>query len=186
MDLRRIDRIRPHTFLLSGAMMLLCGCGASNNQGNLPTNNSDPLPPRNVNLIFVVSPDLQYQASGDLDPKTANLTAQGLQRTLLLAPYLQQKVLGGDIVTAIYALEPMTHPQTTSNYPDMAALETVQQFAMIDQFSMSSPIANVTPTVGNNFPINVSYAPGAVPNGVVTPSPLVSLPGLSGTGLQRY
>jgi hypothetical protein len=49
-----------------------------------------PLAAGNINLIFVVSDDLEYQADGDVDPVTANLTAQGLQRTLLLAPYLQQ------------------------------------------------------------------------------------------------
>ena len=117
MNLVHIDRIRFHAFLLSGAMMLLCGCSASNNQGNLPASNPPPLSAANVNLIFVVSADLQYQASGDVNADTANLTAQGLQRTLLLAPYLQHAVLGNQNVTAIYALEPMTHLQTTSNIP---------------------------------------------------------------------
>ncbi len=151
--------------------MLLWGCGGSSNPVTPAVTNPAPLTAANVNLIFVVSPDLKYQASGDVDPQTANLTAQGLQRTLLLAPYLQQKVLGGDLVTAIYALEPMTHLQTSNGYPDMASLETVQQFAMINQFSMSNPTPNVDPTIGNNFPINVSYASGPVPAGVATPAP---------------
>ena len=166
--------------LMSFALAMLVGCGGRSTPITPSQSNPAPLSAADVNPIFVVSPDLQYQARGDLDPKTANLTAQGLQRTLLLAPYLQREVLGGDIVTAIYALEPMTHLQTASHYPDMAALETVQQFAMINQFSMLSPIANVTPTVGNNFPINVSYAPGALPIGVATPSSLYPCPACQG------
>ncbi len=46
-----------------------------------------------------------------------------------MGSYLQKKVLGNQNVTGIYALEPMTHLQTANNYPDMVALETVQQFA---------------------------------------------------------
>ncbi len=126
----------------------------------------------NINLIFVVSDDLEYQAEGDVDPITANLTAQGLQRTLLMAPFLQQNVLGNNNVTSIYALEPMTHLQTTSGYPDMAALEMVQQFALINQFTMVDANKTIAPTVGNSFPINVSYALGSVPSGVDMPSPL--------------
>jgi hypothetical protein len=173
MNLYRFDRDRLPALLLAIPLSLLCGCGASSNPIAPVAANPAPLAGANINLIFVVSPDLKYQASGDVDPKTANLTAQGLQRTLLLAPFLQQKVLGGDLVTAIYALEPMTHLQTASNYPDIAALETVQQFSMINQFSMlNSSLQNpeLDPTVGNNFPINVSYGPASVPNGVVTPS----------------
>ena len=123
----------PALFLVV-PLALISGCGGSSNPVTPVTpvvTNPAPLSAANVNLIFVVSPDLKYQASGDVDPRTANLTAQGLQRTLLLAPYLQRKVLGGDLVTAIYALEPMTHLQTANSYPDMAPLETVQQFSMI-------------------------------------------------------
>ena len=143
MKLIHIDRIRFHAFLLSGAMMLLCGCGASNHQGNLPASNPAPLSAANVDLIFVVSDDLLYQGIGNVNADTANLTAQGLQRTLLLAPYLQQTILGNQNVTGIYALEPMTHLQTASDYPDMAALEAVQQFALMNQFTMMSPYSDM-------------------------------------------
>ena len=36
-----------------------------------------PLNAANINLIFVVSGDLAYQAAGDVSPQTANLTNQG-------------------------------------------------------------------------------------------------------------
>ncbi len=104
-----------------------------------------------------------------MDPKTANLTAQGLQRTLLLAPYLQQKVLGGDFVTAIYALEPMTHLQTTSNYPDMAALETVQQFALLNVVTLEGSSGGPALYAANSFPLNVGYAQGQVVQEVAPP-----------------
>ncbi len=142
------------------AIVLLAGCGSSSSTVTPGQATPAPLSAANVNLIFVVSPDLQYQASGDVDPKTANLTAQGLQRTLLLAPYLQQKVLGGDFVTAIYALEPMTHLQTTSNYPDMAALETVQQFALLNVATLDESPGGPALVAANSFPINVGYAQG--------------------------
>jgi hypothetical protein len=76
---------------------------------------SGALSAANINLIFVVSSDLAYEAAGDVSPQTASLTGQGLNRSLLMAPYLQQSVLGADNVTAIYALEPMTHLQTASD-----------------------------------------------------------------------
>ncbi|MGA7110103.1 MAG: hypothetical protein WBV28_20475 [Terracidiphilus sp.] len=180
MNLVHIDRIRFHAFLLSGAMMLLCGCGASNHQGNLPASNPAPLSTTNINLIFVVSADLQYQASGDVNADTANLTAQGLQRTLLMAPYLQHAVLGNQNVSAIYALEPMTHLQTSSGYPDMTALETVQQFALMNQFTMMSPYPEMESTTGNSFPINSSYVPGSEPDGVIAPSPSYPCPACQG------
>ena len=151
-------------------MMLLCGCGGSNHQGNLPASNPR-LSAANVNLIFVVSDDLLYQGVGDVNADTANLTAQGLQRTLLLAPYLQQTILGNQNVTGIYALEPMTHLQTASDYPDMAALEAVQQFALMNQFTMMSPYSDIGSATGNSFPINTSYVPGSEPAGVIAPSP---------------
>src|ERR1035438_8865008 len=115
------------------ALTLLAGCGSSGQ----PT--PAPLSAGNLNLIFVVSEDLAYHASGDVNPKTANLTNQGLQRSLLMATFLQQHVLGTKNVTGIYALEPMTHLQTASNYPDMAAPETIQQFALLNQITLSAP-----------------------------------------------
>jgi hypothetical protein len=129
------------------------------------TVNAAPLSADNINLIFVVSQDLAFQdqASGDVNPSTANLTNKGLQRSLLMAPFLQQAVLGMNNVTSIYALEPMTHLQTTGNYPDMVALETIQQFAMLNQFSLSDVTAN-------SYPIFASYSPQSVPAEVAPPA----------------
>ena len=100
--------------------------------------NPAPLSAGNLNLIFVVSEDLAYQAPGDINPGTANLTNQGLQRSLRMATFLRQHVLGRKNVTGIYALEPMTHLQTASNYPDMVAPGTIQQFALLNQITLSS------------------------------------------------
>jgi len=144
------------------------------------TVNVPPLSADNINLIFVVSEDLAYQASGDVNPITANLTNQGLQRSLLMAPFLQQIVLGGQNVTGIYALEPMTHPQTTSNYPDMVALETIQQFAMLNQIALPNATDGLTQTTASSFPLNVSYAITFVPTSEIA-APLLfcyACPGL--------
>jgi hypothetical protein len=119
-----------------------------------------PLGADNVNLIFVVSEDLAYNSDGDVDPATANLTNQALQRSLLMAPFLQERVLGNKNATGIYALEPMTHLQTANNYPDMAGLESIQQFAMLNQITVPlDPVGNATYTA-NSFAINTSYEPG--------------------------
>src|ERR1017187_2369320 len=145
------------------ALTLLAGCSSS----GPPT--PAPLSAGNLNLIFVVSEDLAYHASGDVNPKTANLTNQGLQRSLLMATFLQQNVLGALNVTGIYALEPMTHLQTAGNYPDMIGLETIQQFAMLNQITLSSDHYGGTPLAGQSYPINDSYAEVPLPVGVVPP-----------------
>ena len=150
------------------ALSLLAGCGGSSS-ANAPVSNPAPLSAANLNLIFVVSPDVAYQTSGDVNPSTANLTNQGLQRSLLMATFLQQQVLGTKNVTAVYALAPMTHLQTAANYPDMAALETIQQFALLNQITLSSDLVGGNPYSGQNYPINASYASGAVPSGVAVP-----------------
>ncbi len=72
-------------------------------------------------------------------------------------------------MTGIYALEPMTHLQTTNNYPDMVALESIQQFAMLNQITLSSDQEGGTPYTGQSFPINASYASGPLPIGVAPP-----------------
>ena len=163
---------------------------ASNSTGSTTaaltiTVNPVPLSADNINLIFVVSEDLAYQdqASGDVNPSTANLTNKGLQRSLLMAPFLQQAVLGMNNVTSIYALEPMTHLQTTTTgyYPDMVALETVQQFALLNQITMYSDAQGDNQNTGYSYPLNISYAPGSVPSGVAIPTPLY--PCLSCQGL---
>jgi hypothetical protein len=130
-----------------------------------------PLSADNLNLIFVVSPDLAYSAPGDINPATANLTNQGLQRSLLMATYLKQQVLGAKNVNRIYALEPMTHLQTANKYPDMAAMGYIQQFALLNQITLTGWGGYGSPLYTNNsYPLNVSYASGSVPDGVVTPS----------------
>ncbi|ABF40114.1 hypothetical protein Acid345_1111 [Candidatus Koribacter versatilis Ellin345] len=154
-------------------LVLLAGCGTSSSPDPAPT----PLSAKNVNLIFVASEDLQHHGTQDINDDTANLTSQGLQRTLLLGTYLKQNVLGGKAVTAIYALEPMTHLQTTNKYPDMAPLMAVQQFAMLNQVSTS--INGGAPVTGNSFPIFASYADSAaLPNDVA--QPVFSCPGCQG------
>jgi len=138
------------------AMTLLSGCSGGSANTSLSA--------ENLNLIFVLSPDLAYHEAGDVDHGTANLTRQGLQRSLQMATYLKQQVLGTKNVSAIYALSPMTHLQTANNYPDMASIGYIQQFALLNQ----STFSNYT---GNSFPINAAYAEGSVPAGVSAPVP---------------
>jgi len=159
---------RPLGLLLcvSLALTLLAGCGGSSATPAVPP--PGPLSSEDVNLIFVTSDDLAYQAPGDVNPSTANLTNQGLQRSLLLATFLRQKVLGTQNVTQIYALEPMTHLQTAYNYPDMVGLETIQQFAMLNQITLSYPVVQL-PLAGHSYPINASYGPVPLPSGVAVP-----------------
>ena len=148
------------------ALTLLAGCASSSG-----SNQNSALSADNLNLIFVVSPDLAYHTQGDINPDTASLTNQSLQRSLLMATYLKNQVLGTNNVTGIYALAPMTHLQTVNNYPDMAAIGFIQQFALLNQITVQG-------TTANSFPINTAYAPGDVPSGVVEPSPYI--PGAQG------
>lgn len=153
--------VLPLSLTLVLALALLGGCGSSS------PSTPAPLSANNLNLIFVVSEDTGYHAPGDVNPSTANFTNQGLQRSLLMGTFLHERALGGSNVTSIYALEPMTHLQTANNYPDMVALETIQQFAMLNQISLSS---GDNPLVtANSYPIQASYASGSLPNGVAQP-----------------
>ena len=68
------------------------------------------------------------------------------------------------------ALEAMTHLQTTKQYPDMNALMAIQPFALLNQITLSSDLVGGTPYTGQNFPINASYAAGAVPAGAAVPA----------------
>ena len=146
-------------------LLLLGGCSSSSGL-DAPA----PLSKQNINLVFVLSPDLTYSAPGDVSQTTANLTNQGLNRSLMMASYLQAQVLGKQNATGVYALAPMTHLQTASNLPDMAAMGAIQQFAMLNQFTQPLFGSVTTATTANSFPLNVSYAASAVlPSGVVTP-----------------
>ena len=159
--------VRPLFLIL--ALTLLPGCGGSSGPNAPPT--PAPLSADNLNLIFVVSEDLAYQAPGDLNPSTANLTNRGLQRSLRMATFLRRHVLGRKNVTGVYVLEPMTHLQTTGNYPDMAAPETVQQFALLNQITLPTELPPIyAPYTGNSYPLNASYASGSIPTGVATPA----------------
>jgi hypothetical protein len=92
-----------------------------------------------------------------------------LQRALGIAAFLQQQVLGSNNVTGIVALEPMTHLQTSGNYPDMAALETIQQFALLNKVTLTDVRNGLGTLTGNSFPLNASYGTGPLPSGVVPP-----------------
>jgi len=156
--------------LLICALMLLAGCGGTSNPNPTPPAPA-PLSANNVNLIFVVSEDLAYHAPGDINPMTANLTNRGLQCSLRMATFLKQQVLGTKNVTSIYALEPMTHLQTASQLPDMVGLETVQQFALLNQITLSSDAEGGTPYLGQSYPLNASYSAESIPIGLPVPSP---------------
>jgi hypothetical protein len=164
MNMKRISVVWSLFLVL--ALMLLSGC--SGGSGSSP-NATAPLSADNINLIFVVSPDLNHPGSGDINPDTANLTNQGLQRSLLMATYLKTQVLGTKNVTSIYALEPMTHLQAANNYPDMTAIAYIQQFALLNQITLPVDATGSTYT-GNSCPIYAAYAPGSVPNDVSVPA----------------
>lgn len=155
----------PVLLPLSSTMLLplalLLGCGGASPPAPAPLN------AKNINLIFIASEDLIYQTAGDVNPITANFTNRGLQRSLLMGTFLHEQVLGSSNATGIYALEPMTHLQTANNYPDMVALETIEQFAMLNQISLTSGSNPVV--TANGFPIHASYASASLPVGVAPP-----------------
>ena len=163
--MNKISIVRSLFFVLVLALLAGCGGGSASSPGTTP-----PLSADNINLIFVVSPDLDHPEYGDINQNTANLTNQGLQRSLLLGTYLKTQVLGTKNVTSIYALEPMTHLQTANNYPYIAAIGYIQQFALLNQITLRGAVG--TPLIpASSYPINASYAVGAVPGGVAQPVP---------------
>ena len=164
-----------HTFLAIIALTLLAGCGSA--APDPPTPPPAPLSASNLNLIFVASEDLAYHASGDVNPTTANLTSRGLERSLMMASFLKQSVLGGNNVSSIFALEPMTHLQTANDYPDMAGVEAIEQFAMLNQITLS--YGSYAPVPASSYPINVSYSSAPVPDGVA--QPFLNCPTASGS-----
>ncbi|MGB6111975.1 MAG: hypothetical protein WBG35_12685, partial [Acidobacteriaceae bacterium] len=134
---------------------------------------ANPNPPvaANLNLIFVVSEDVAFNSPGDMDPATGNLTDSGLERALMMDTFLYQYVLGSQNVDGISALEPMTHLQTSAKLPDMAGLEAVQQFSVLNQIMLSSNTSGGDPYMGQNYPVNASYSAASLPLGAYTPSP---------------
>jgi hypothetical protein len=161
----RISVVRSLFLVL--ALTLLAGCGGDSSPQSTAQLNAD-----NINLIFVVSPDLANDPLGDINPITANLSNKGLQRSLLMATYLKQHMLGTNNVTGIHVLEPMTHLQTENKYPDMAAIGFIQQFALLNQVTIQG-------TTANSYPLYAAYGgPGDVPGGVVEPKPYI--PGAQG------
>ena len=151
-------------FLTGLLIFSLSGCGGDSSNADVPLSTD------NINLIFVVSSDLAYNADGDISPVTANLTNQGLQRSLLMATYLKENVLGKENVTSIYALAPMTHLQTEKNYPDMTAIGSIQQFALLNQHTVSIPPEfGYSSYTAYSYPIKAAYAEGSVPDGVMAP-----------------
>ena len=83
--MNRIAVVLPLSLTLVLALALLGGCGSSS------PSTPAPLSANNLNLIFVVSEDMGYQAPGDVNPSTANFTNQGLQRSLLMGTFLQSE-----------------------------------------------------------------------------------------------
>lgn len=149
------------------ALTLLAGCGGDSGPASTAS-----LSGKNLNLIFVVTPDLANDPLGDINPVTANLSNQGLQRSLLLATYLKQQLLGTNNVTGIHVIQPMTHLQTANKYPDMAAIGFIQQFALLNKITIQG-------TTADSYPLYAGYGgQGDVPGGVVEPNPYI--PGAQG------
>lgn len=202
--MRRSTLIRSLCLVFTLTLLAGCGAGANPQTSAAPTANTVPsatnassptnapsitnspsaakaLSAANLNLIFVVSPDLTYQAAGDVNPDTANLSNQGLQRSLLMATYLKKQVLGGQNVNRIYALEPMSHLQTANKYPDMAAIGYIQQFAQLNQISLTGTGGYGSPPITSySYPISASYSSGPIPSGAAAPLPSAPCPGCQG------
>ena len=151
------------SFVVASLVLLPLSLAACSSSQSGP----DPLPGSSLNLIFVVSEDLTYNAPGDINSNTANLTNQGLQHALMLSSFLKRNVAGDGPLVGIYALEPMTHLQTPSRYPDIVPLETVEQFAMLNQFTIEQ--AGYPTTTANSYPVFSSYRQGSVPPLVAPP-----------------
>jgi hypothetical protein len=156
-------------FLLLVAIFLV-GCVSGHSFAPLVANPSPPAA-TNLNLIFVVSEDLSFSTPGDIDPATANLTNSGLERALMMDTFLYQYVMGSQNAAGMYALEPMTHLQTPRKLPDMAGLEAVQQFSVLNQTTLSSNTSNGDPYTGQNSPVNASYSDASLPLGAYIPAP---------------
>ncbi len=144
--------------LILGLILVLCS--------GIVSGSTLPLSEENINLIFVIPPDLANDPLGDIQQDTANLNNQGLQRSLLMGSFLKHDLLGPQNVTAIFTLVPMTHLQTENNYPDMASIGFIEQFALLNQITVINETAV-------SFSLFTGYSPGDVPPGVAEPSPYV-------------
>jgi hypothetical protein len=155
------------SLLLVLVLALLAGCGGDSSSPSTASLSAD-----NINLIFVVTPDLANDPLGDINPVTANLSNQGLQRSLLMGTYLKQQLLGTNNVTGIHVLEPMTHLQAANKYPDMAAIGFIQQFALLNKITIQG-------TTADSYPLYAAYGGSEdVPSGVAEPKPYI--PGAQG------
>ena len=158
--------IRPSGLWWSLILSLaLGGCGGTDS--GAPAGGTLPDATR---VVFVVSSDLEHNR-GDINPETANLTGQGLQRALLMARYLHGVVLGSAPVDGIHALIPATHPQTANGYPDLVPLEMAEQFALLNRYSenLARPGSPAQDFVADSFPVHVSYTPASLPAGAAAP-----------------
>jgi hypothetical protein len=80
-----------------------------------------------LNLVFI--------RSADVDAATGDLSIKGLNRSLMMGSYLRS-LLGGQSVSEIHALIPTSHPVGPGRIPDLAPLETVQQFDLLSQHAI--------------------------------------------------
>src|ERR1039458_5544749 len=120
MIMNKTTVVRPLFLVL--ALMLLAGWASSSAPDATAASTPAALSADNINLIFVVSEDLAYRASGNINPGTANLTNRGLQRSRRMATFLRRHVLGKKNVTGIYVLEPMTHLRSEEHTSELQSL----------------------------------------------------------------
>ena len=69
----------------------------------------------------------------------------------MMDTFLYQYVMGSQNLSSIYAVEPMTHLQTAEKLPDMAGLEAVQQFSVLNQMTLSSNTSGGRPLRGSEL-----------------------------------
>ena len=153
--------VGPIALFLS--LSLLSGCGGTS-RTNAPVSNPGQLIAANLNLIFVVSPDVAYQTSGDVDPRTANLTIRAA--SVASNCDVPSKAGAGDKERQ-RNLRARAHDPFATRPVILGGARAIQQFALMNQTTLSSDLVGGTPYSGQNSPINASYAPGSVPGGVL-------------------
>ena len=161
--------------VLVGWCLVGTGCGSGGVQGvsavaTAATNtvaSSGVLNASYENLIFVVTPDLANN-NGDVNPATANLSGQGLQRVIRLAAFVQSTLLGSASPGELYGLEPATHLQ--NGFPDLVPLEFLEQLSVLEQYTEDVLLPQPpTITTGDSFPIDVSFTLASLPSGAAVP-----------------